>query len=70
MVLSEEELKKEIDRFTKNQTSSVKTAEFNEFRNELIPLHITLYEKACNFCANIITIKADPKKKTRFAGFY
>ncbi len=63
MVLSEEELKKEIDRFTRHQTSSVKTSEFEIFKKELLPTHFTLYEKACNYCANIMTIKADPKKK-------
>ncbi len=63
MVLSEDELKKEIKRFTQNQTSSVKTTDFETFKKELIPVHFNLYEKACNFCGNILSIKADKKKQ-------
>ncbi|MBT3720166.1 hypothetical protein HN789_03515 [archaeon] len=63
MVLSEEDLKKEIERFTKNETQSVKTSEFTQFKDELIPTHFSLYEKACNFTGNLLAIKTDPKKR-------
>jgi len=63
MVLSEEDLKKEIKTFTEcESSSSVKSSEFQQFRKELIPAHHNIYEKVCNFCGNILAIKADPKK--------
>lgn len=63
--IDEEEIKKEIKAFTDRYKdgSSVKSAEFNEFKQELMPFHFTFYEKACNFCGNLITIKADKKKQ-------
>ena len=63
MVLSEDELKKEIKTFTEQHTSSVKSDEFIQFKKEILPIHFNFYEKACNFCAKILAIKADPKKQ-------
>ncbi|MBN2367779.1 hypothetical protein JXC34_02075 [Candidatus Woesearchaeota archaeon] len=66
--INEDELKKEIAAFTtryKNEDEGVKTEEFQQFRDELMPLHYTLYEKACNFCGNILAIKADPAKEAK-----
>jgi hypothetical protein len=66
MALTEDELKKEIDIFTgKYALDSVKSEEYTQFREEFIPSHFSLYEKACNFSAKIISIKADPKKKEK-----
>ncbi len=62
-MLSEEELKKEINKFVSEHTSSVKSDEFNQFKKEIMPSSFSFYEKACNFCAKIVSIKADPKKE-------
>ncbi|MEM4397485.1 MAG: hypothetical protein QW757_02560, partial [Candidatus Woesearchaeota archaeon] len=67
--MDESELKKEIQEFTlkyKNKNVSeigVKTEDFKEFENEILPSHFSLYEKACNFSSKIVSFKADPKKK-------
>jgi len=63
--LNEDELKEEIESFVKKsrQSSTVKTEEFLAFQKEMLPTHFTLYEKLCNFSANIISIKADHKKE-------
>jgi hypothetical protein len=65
--ISEEEVKQEIKGYIEKYTSddSVKSEEFNSFKKELLPLHFNLYEKACNFCEKIISIKADQKKKAQ-----
>ena len=62
MVLSEDELKKEIKAFTESHSESVKSEEYNQFRSEVMPGRFTLYEKACNFCSNIVKLSPDKKK--------
>ncbi len=62
-MLNEKELKDEIEKFTRRETNVVKTSEYLQFRNELIPDHFTFYEKACNLCEKVFPIGADPKKK-------
>jgi hypothetical protein len=60
----EEELRKEIKAFAERRKSeAIESEDFSDFRNELIPVHFSLYEKGCNFCATILNIKADPKKE-------
>jgi hypothetical protein len=62
--LSEEDIKKEIETFTKRYKSGgVKSEDFQEFENEMLPFHFTFYEKACNYCAKILNVKADKKKQ-------
>jgi len=38
------------------------TREYKQFKKEAMPKHMTLYEKACNFCAKILKIKVKPEK--------
>jgi hypothetical protein len=61
-MLSEKELREEIENFTKRHTDSVKSSEYTQFRDELIPSHFSFYEKACNLSEKILSIKADPVK--------
>ncbi len=64
--ISEEDIKKEIVAFTekyKNKDLGVKSEEYTQFQKEILPFEFSFYEKACNFCAKIITLKADPKKR-------
>ncbi len=60
----EEELKKEIKAFAqKHMQDTVESEDFLDFKNEILPSHFSYYEKACNFCGNILNIKADQKKE-------
>ncbi|MEM3374219.1 MAG: hypothetical protein QW757_05685 [Candidatus Woesearchaeota archaeon] len=64
--MDEEQIKKEIEEFTKrykNQNLGVKTDDFQDFENEILPSHYSFYEKSCNFCAKIISFKVDEKKR-------
>ncbi|MBW3004359.1 hypothetical protein KY310_00820, partial [Candidatus Woesearchaeota archaeon] len=38
------------------------TREYKQFKIEAMPKHMTLYEKACNFCEKILKIKVKPEK--------
>ncbi len=38
------------------------TREYKTFKQESMPAHMTLYEKACNFCGKILKIKVKPEK--------
>lgn len=40
----------------------VTSKEYTEFKEELYPTHLSLYEKACNASEKILKLKADPKK--------
>lgn len=63
MVLSEDDLRKEIESFAKRETDVIESEDFQDFKDEILPNHFNFYEKACNFCGNIISIRADPKKR-------
>jgi hypothetical protein len=41
---------------------STKTWEYKQFKNEMLPTHFTLYEKACNLSEKILKIKPDKNK--------
>ncbi len=42
-------------------TMKVSSQEYTEFKDEILPAHFSLYEKACNYSENLLKIKADPK---------
>ncbi|MEK6917120.1 MAG: hypothetical protein AABW92_05245 [Nanoarchaeota archaeon] len=63
MVLSEDELKREIKAFTESQSESIKSEEFNEFKKESINAKFTFYEKVCNFSEKIFKLSPDKKKR-------
>ncbi len=39
--------------------------EYNEFREEFMPAHLSLYEKLCNFSEKVLKVKPDKKKEAR-----
>ncbi len=41
----------------------VRTKEYQEFRNEILPRHLNVYEKLCRFSENILKVKPDPKRE-------
>ena len=42
--------------------TEVTSKEYSEFKKELYPTHLSLFEKACNFSGKILKLKVDPKK--------
>jgi len=41
------------------------TREYKTFKQEAMPPHMTLYEKACNFCGRLLKVKVKPDKAAR-----
>ena len=51
---------------TKNEDGSpekLNSIEYEDFKKEYIPTHMTLYEKACNFAEKVLKIKPDEQKE-------
>jgi len=48
-----------------SSTKKITSREYIQFKKEMIPMHMGIYEKACNFCAKII--KMSPKKESAAA---
>ncbi len=46
---------------TKISEKKVESREYQEFKAEFMPPHLTIYEKLCNFSEKILKIKPDKK---------
>src|SRR3989338_1515598 len=55
-------LEKELGAKLEEQPSKPTTIEYQEFKAEFLPRHMTLYEKLCNFSEKLLKIKPDAKK--------
>ena len=55
-------LEKELGAKLEAQPSKPTTREYQEFKAEFLPKHMTLYEKLCNLSENLLKIKPDAKK--------
>jgi len=55
-------IEKELGAKLEEQTSKPTTKEYQEFKAEFLPKHMTFYEKLCNFSEKLLKIKPDPKK--------
>ena len=55
-------LEKELGAKLEERDSKPTTIEYQEFKEEFLPKHMSLYEKLCNFSEKFIKIKPDPKK--------
>ncbi len=55
-------LEKELGTAEKKQ-GIVRTKEYEEFRRELLPRHLSVYEKLCKFSENVLKVKPDPKRE-------
>ena len=55
-------LEKELGAKLEEQPSKPTTIEYQEFKAEFLPRHMTLYEKLCNFSEKLLKIKQDAKK--------
>ncbi|MBD3164757.1 hypothetical protein GF323_06165 [Candidatus Woesearchaeota archaeon] len=51
----------------KNPERAPKTKDYTDFKREIIPPHMNLYEKACNLSEKILNIKPDRKKSLEVA---
>lgn len=56
------EVRKEFGDRAEGTSPKISSREYHEFKEELFPTHFSLYEKACNYSANILKLKADAKK--------
>src|SRR5512138_2938564 len=59
----EKEKEEELIRKEDDKISSIKSKEFEEFRQEYLPQHLNIYEKCCNYSEKILKIKPDSKKE-------
>jgi hypothetical protein len=61
-----ESYKKQIEKELGARTSAPKTTskEYQEFRKEFLPRHLTLYEKLCNLSEKTLKIKVNKKKES------
>ncbi len=48
---------------TKTTTTKFNTSEYIDFKNELFPTHYSWYEKACNYCGNLLQMSVSGKQK-------
>ena len=40
--------------------------EYSTFRKEALDKEVTLYEKACNYCENLLSVSVNPEEKAPF----
>jgi len=57
-----QKIERELGETEKQPTKQLITREYQEFREEYLPGHLTLYESLCNFFENLVKINPDKKK--------
>ncbi|MBI2558717.1 hypothetical protein HYW20_05315 [Candidatus Woesearchaeota archaeon] len=62
MEIYKRHLERELGAKLEPQSSAPTTKEYQEFKAEFLPRHMTLYEKLCNLSEKILKIKPDQKK--------
>ncbi|MDP3765585.1 MAG: hypothetical protein Q8R04_03665 [Nanoarchaeota archaeon] len=62
MEIYKKHLERELGAKLETQPSQPTTKEYQEFKAEFLPKHMTLYEKLCNLSEKLLKIKPDPKK--------
>src|SRR3989338_575132 len=62
MQIYKKHLEKELGAKLEAQPAKPTTKEYQEFKAEFLPKHMTLYEKFCNLSEKLLKIKPDPKK--------
>lgn len=74
MALSEEDVKQLLQRYKEKietelgsqklgSEGPIQSRQYQEFKKELLPAHMTFYEKACNFAERIVQTKVKPEKE-------
>ena len=62
MELYKKHLEKELGAKIEEVPAKPTTREYQEFKAEFLPKHMTFYEKLCNWSEKILKIKPDQKK--------
>ncbi len=62
MEIYKRHLEKELGAKIEEQPAKPTTKEYQEFKEEFLPAHMSLYEKLCNMGERLLKIKPDPKK--------
>src|SRR3989344_1372965 len=62
MEIYKKHIEEELGAKLEAQPSKPTTREYQEFKAEFLPKHMTLYEKLCNLSENLLKIKPDAKK--------
>ncbi|MBI2627439.1 hypothetical protein HYW72_00755 [Candidatus Nomurabacteria bacterium] len=62
MEIYKKEIEKQLGAKLEEQPSKPTTKEYQEFKAEFLPKHMSLYEKLCNYSEKLLKIKPDPKK--------
>src|SRR3989338_7195793 len=61
-------LEQELELKAQMPSSQVFSREYDVFRKEILPPHMTAYEKVCNACGRIIKLKASPEVAAKLQG--
>src|SRR3989344_3553105 len=62
MEIYKKHLEKELGAKIEDAPAKSTTKEYQEFKADFLPKHMTIYEKLCNLSEKIIKIKPDPKR--------
>lgn len=62
MQIYKKHLEKELGAKVETQPTKPTTKEYQEFKAEFLPRHLTIYEKLCNFSEKFLKIKPNPKQ--------
>ncbi|MBI2658485.1 hypothetical protein HYX05_00065 [Candidatus Woesearchaeota archaeon] len=62
MEIYKRHIEKELGAKLEDQPQKETTVEYQEFKAEFMPRHMTIYEKLCNFSEKLLKIKPDEKK--------
>ncbi|MBI3035073.1 hypothetical protein HYY71_02015, partial [Candidatus Woesearchaeota archaeon] len=63
MEIYKKHLEKELGAKLEEQPQKPTTKEYQEFKADFLPKHMTLYEKLCNLSEKLLKIKPDPKRE-------
>ena len=61
-----EKYKKKVEEelgVTAERPQKITSREYNQFRAEFLPKHLSLYEKLCNISEKVLKVKPDKKKE-------
>ncbi|VVB81186.1 Uncharacterised protein [uncultured archaeon] len=60
-----QKLSQQLDIQATMPSSQLYSREYQIFRTELLPPHMTAYEKLCNFCVKFLKLKVSPEKSAK-----
>jgi len=57
-----EKIRREFEDYKGTESVRTESREYQEFKRQWMPKHLTLYEKACQFSESVFKMKPDPKE--------